>query len=87
VEQLATFTRRLFTDMHPTAATVNGLLIPVLQLVTPLLLVHAYQASKGSESAPLAWPIVPRYALYGAVFFLVLLFGDFTGTQFIYFQF
>ena len=31
------------------------------------------------------WPV--RYALYGAVFYLVLLFGDFEGAQFIYFQF
>ena len=59
----------------------------MLQIVAPLLAVHAYQAWKGSESAPLAWPIVPRYARFGAVFFLVLLFGDFEGAQFIYFQF
>ena len=40
-----------------------------------------------SCEAPRAWPILVRYALYGAVFWLVLLWGDFAGAQFIYFQF
>lgn len=87
VHQLATFTRLLFTNLRPTVMTIDSLLVPMLQIVIPLLLLHVYQARKGSESAPTAWPLVPRYALYGAVFFLVLLFGDFEGTQFIYFQF
>jgi len=87
VPQLLTFTHQLFTNLRFTITTIDSLLIPTLQILTPLLLVHAYQAWKGSESAPLAWPLVPRYALYGAVFFLVLLFGDFQGAQFIYFQF
>ena len=87
MHQLWTFTRLLLTNMRPTLTTVDSLLMPMLQIAIPLLLVHVYQARKGSESAPTAWPLVPRYALYGAVFFLVLLFGDFEGTQFIYFQF
>jgi D-alanyl-lipoteichoic acid acyltransferase DltB (MBOAT superfamily) len=87
VPQLATFTRLLFTSLQPSVTTVDSLLVPMLWILIPLLAVHGYQAWKGSESAPLAWPLVPRYALYGAVFFLVLLFGDFEGTQFIYFQF
>jgi len=49
--------------------------------------VHVAQAREGSESAPVSWPLPVRYALYGAVFYLVLLFGDFEGAQFIYFQF
>jgi hypothetical protein len=32
-------------------------------------------------------PLPVRYALFGAVGYLVLLFGDFEGAQFIYFQF
>ena len=46
------------------------------------------QARRGIGIAPCwgcRWPV--RYALYGAVFYLVLLFGDFEGAQFIYFQF
>jgi hypothetical protein len=30
---------------------------------------------------------VPRYAVYGAIFYLILLWGQFGGSQFIYFQF
>jgi hypothetical protein len=61
--------------------------VPFLEIVTPLLMVHIYQARRGSESAPLALPLVSRYALYGAVGYLIVLFGDFEGAQFIYFQF
>ena len=56
-------------------------------MVGPLLVVHIYQARHDSESAPLALVPPIRYALYGAVFYLVLLFGSFEGAQFIYFQF
>jgi alginate O-acetyltransferase complex protein AlgI len=87
MRQVADFTRLLFTGFQPTAATVDSLLVPLLQIVMPLLVVHAFQARKGTESAPLSWPLVPRYATYGAVFYLVLLFGAFEGAQFIYFQF
>jgi D-alanyl-lipoteichoic acid acyltransferase DltB (MBOAT superfamily) len=85
--QLAAFTRLLFTDLRPSAMTLQSLVVPLLWVVTPLILVHVYQARKGSETAPveLSWPW--RYALYGAVFYLTLLFGDFEGAQFIYFQF
>ena len=63
------------------------LLLPVVFIVGPLLVVHIYQARRGSESAPLSLVPPVRYALYCAVFYLVLLFGSFKGAQFIYFQF
>jgi D-alanyl-lipoteichoic acid acyltransferase DltB (MBOAT superfamily) len=86
-DQLARFTRLIVTDLRVTAFTINSLLIPILQIVLPLLVVHVFQARRGSELAPVDLPVVVRYALYGAVFYLVLLFGDFEGAQFIYFQF
>ena len=64
-----------------------SLVVPLLEIVTPLLIVHIYQARRGSESAPLTLGTVTRYALYGAVGYLIVLFGDFQGAQFIYFQF
>ena len=85
--QIGEFSRLLFTDLSASATTVRSLLMPFLQIVTPLLVVHIYQARRGSESAPLTLSLVPRYALYGAVGYLTLLFGDFGGAQFIYFQF
>ena len=85
--QVARFTRVLFTEFVTSASTVSGLAVPWLQIVAPLLAVHIYQARRASESAPAAWPFAARCALYGAVGFLILLFGDFGGAQFIYFQF
>ena len=74
-------------DFRPTRTTVDSLLMPLLLIVIPLLAVHIYQARHDSEDAPLALPVVVRYALYGALFWAVLLWGDFEGAQFIYFQF
>ena len=87
IGQAGRLTRLIVTDFRVTATTVDSLLLPLLQVVAPLLLVHAYQARRGTEDAPFHWPMAARYALYGAVFYLVLLWGDFEGAQFIYFQF
>jgi D-alanyl-lipoteichoic acid acyltransferase DltB (MBOAT superfamily) len=87
VAQLAEFSRLLVTDLRPSASTVGSLLVPCVLTIAPLLAVHIHQARRGSELAPLAAPLPWRYAVYGAVFYLVLLFGDFEGAQFIYFQF
>jgi alginate O-acetyltransferase complex protein AlgI len=85
--QIARFTRLLATDLRPGPSTMASLVVPLLDIVTPLLIVHIYQARRGSESAPLTLGTATRYALYGAVGYLIVLFGDFQGAQFIYFQF
>jgi D-alanyl-lipoteichoic acid acyltransferase DltB (MBOAT superfamily) len=87
VQQIALLVRSLIFDFHTTPQTMNALLVPMVRILTPLLVVHLYQAHKGSELAVLDLPRPVRYALYGAVFYCVLLFGDFQGAQFIYFQF
>lgn len=87
VPQVLTFARLLVTDLRPAANTVESLLVPCLEILAPLLIVHIYQARKGTELAVLRLPLPVRYSLYVAVFYLVLLFGDFEGAQFIYFQF
>jgi hypothetical protein len=53
----------------------------------PLLVVHAWEARRGDLLALIEVPRVWRYSLYAAVFYLTLLFGDFGGSEFIYFQF
>jgi D-alanyl-lipoteichoic acid acyltransferase DltB (MBOAT superfamily) len=53
----------------------------------PLLLVHAWEARRGTLLSLIEAPQVWRYSLYAAVFYLTLLFGDFGGSEFIYFQF
>jgi D-alanyl-lipoteichoic acid acyltransferase DltB (MBOAT superfamily) len=79
--------RTVVTDFAPTASTWGSLTLPFLQIVAPFLVVHVFQARRGSEMAPMQLPLVVRYGLYGALFWLVLLFGSFQGAQFIYFQF
>ena len=53
----------------------------------PLVLLHGYEWWKDDLLAVPKLPLVPRYAVYGAIFYLILLFGSFGGAQFIYFQF
>ena len=85
--QIADFTVRLFSDFRPSTMTMPLMVEPLLLILVPFLIVHVYQARRGSESAPLGLARPVRYALYGLVFYLVLLFGNFEGTEFIYFQF
>jgi alginate O-acetyltransferase complex protein AlgI len=87
VAQVAELSQALVTSWAPTALTWKSLALPLLQIAAPFLLVHVLQARRGSELAPMQLPLAARYAVYGAVFLLVLLFGDFQGAQFIYFQF
>jgi alginate O-acetyltransferase complex protein AlgI len=87
VSQVAEFTRLLVTRLRLGPSSVSTLVVPLVAIVTPFLVVHAYQARRGTELAALTLPRPLQYALYGAVFYLVLLFGDFQGAQFIYFQF
>lgn len=85
--QLTDFTARLFTGPWFSAGAWEVLVAPLLLIVSPLLVVHAYQAAHDDELAVLRLPRSVRYAIYGAVFYLVVLFGDFEGAEFIYFQF
>lgn len=85
--QVLDFTRRLVTDLTFSATTIPSLLEPLLWIVAPLLAVHIWQAKHDDELAIFRLPTVVRYALYAGLFWLVLVFGDFEGAEFIYFQF
>jgi len=85
--QVWDFTGRLVTDPSLTATTWHTLLVPFLFIVSPLLVVHIYQARHDDELAVLRLPRAVRYAVYGAVGWLTLVFGNFQGGEFIYFQF
>ncbi len=87
VSQVFDLTRRVAVDLLPTLLTLPAVLAAIVPIVGPLMVVHAYQARRDSESAPLQLVPPVRYALYAGVFYLVLLFGSFEGAQFIYFQF
>jgi alginate O-acetyltransferase complex protein AlgI len=60
---------------------------PLLGYVTPLLLLHGWEAWRGDLLAVSKLPLLLRYAIYVALAYLTVLFGEFAGSQFIYFQF
>jgi alginate O-acetyltransferase complex protein AlgI len=53
----------------------------------PLLLVHGYEAWRRDLHAVPSLPLLPRYVTVVGLAYLTLLFGEFGGSQFIYFQF
>jgi alginate O-acetyltransferase complex protein AlgI len=87
VRQIFRIVGLVFTNFHLAPNTMASVIVPFLWVVTPLMVVHVYQKLKGSELAVLDLHPPVRYALYVAVVYLIFLFGDFQGAQFIYFQF
>jgi D-alanyl-lipoteichoic acid acyltransferase DltB (MBOAT superfamily) len=71
---------RLSPEMVPEVATLAGFALP-------LVLLHGYEWWKDDLLAVPRLPLVPRYLVYGALFYITLLFGWYGGEQFIYFQF
>ena len=67
---------------------MTGILVPLLLYTTPLLVVHLVEARADDVlvGAAAARSGV-RYAIYVATLYLILLFGNFGGSDFIYFQF
>ena len=44
-------------------------------------------ARRGSLETVAAWPRVARYSVYVAIVYAIVLFGNFEGSEFIYFRF
>ena len=84
---LAELTRSLFTRFAPASVDVTGLLVPLLLYTLPLLAVHLREAWSDDVLAVPRLQIGLRYAVYAATLYLILLFGNFGGSDFIYFQF
>ena len=84
--QIGSLTAALFTDFSA-ASLDRALLVPLLQHTAPLLAVHAVEAwyDDGLAVPKLAPPV--RYCVYTATVYLTVLFGNFGGAEFIYFQF
>lgn len=85
--QLAELTASLCTRFAPATIDLNGLLVPLLLYVTPLVLVHACEAWFDDVLIVRRLPVGVRYSVYAATLYLTLLFGNFGGSEFIYFQF
>ena len=59
----------------------------LLLFTTPLLVVHACEAWFDDVLVVRKLPLAVRYSVYAATFYLTMLFGNFGGAAFIYFQF
>ena len=77
----------LVADFAPGTAALRTFGIPILAYTAPLLVVQAIEARKDDLAAVLSLPVAVRYSVYVALIYLTILFGDFAGSQFIYFQF
>jgi D-alanyl-lipoteichoic acid acyltransferase DltB (MBOAT superfamily) len=87
IKTLGTMTASLFTNFAPSTVDVSGLLLPLLLYTLPLIAVHLREAAADDVLVvPKLRPTV-RYTVYAATLYLILLFGNFGGSDFIYFQF
>ena len=66
---------------------MTGILLPLLLYTTPLLVVHLVEAWADDLLVVPRLRLGVRYAIYVATIYLIVLFGNFGGSDFIYFQF
>jgi alginate O-acetyltransferase complex protein AlgI len=87
LRKLGELTRSLVVDFAPATIDVTGLLVPLLLYTTPLLVVHLVEARADDVLVVPRLRTVVRYSIYVATLYLIFLFGNFGGSDFIYFQF
>lgn len=85
--QIVSMTGELFAGQWDVTPMANEATWSLAGYGLPLLVLHGYEAWKDDLLAIPRLPLVPRYAIYAAMLYLVLLFGQYGGAQFIYFQF
>jgi len=85
--QVVLLTGRLFTSFSPSWDVLANVGLPLLVYAGPLLIIHVAEARRGHLNVVLGWPTVARYTVYAAIVYTIVLFGNFEGSEFIYFQF
>jgi D-alanyl-lipoteichoic acid acyltransferase DltB (MBOAT superfamily) len=85
--QIGDLTARLVGNFAPGSADVQGLLVPLLLYTVPLLAIHVMEALQDDVLIVPRLPLWVRYSIYTATLYLTILFGNFGGAEFIYFQF
>jgi alginate O-acetyltransferase complex protein AlgI len=78
---------RIATSFMPAPGTEWAVLLPILLYAGPMLVVHLAEARADTLDVVRRWRPVLRYSVYVALAYLIVLFGDFEGSEFIYFQF
>src|SRR5436190_22784214 len=87
LHDLGALATSLFTNFAPASVDVTGALVPLLLYTGPLLIIHALEARADDVLVVLRMPVAIRYTVYVATMYLIFLFGNFGGSEFIYFQF
>ena len=87
LSQAVLLTGRVFTAFDPSWAVLRAVGLPLLLHAGPLLVIHTAEATAGSLDTVAGWPRLARYSVYVAMVYTIVLFGDYEGSDFIYFQF
>jgi hypothetical protein len=87
VAQAASMTRAVFLGFHPSEAVITTLGWPLLGYAAPLIVLHAAEWRADDLAVVFRWPTALRWAVTAALVYLIVLFGNFEGSKFIYFQF
>ncbi len=80
-------TEALVTGWFQPSQAAGDHALQLLFYAGPLVAVHAWEAWRRDLEAVPKLPLVARYAVLVALAYLTVLFGEFGGSQFIYFQF
>jgi D-alanyl-lipoteichoic acid acyltransferase DltB (MBOAT superfamily) len=86
-EQLIRMTSSLAGGWNFTSPDAVSYMARLIFFAGPLLLVHAYEAWRDDVMAVFALPRSVRYALCFLLFYSTVLWGEFGGSEFIYFRF
>jgi D-alanyl-lipoteichoic acid acyltransferase DltB (MBOAT superfamily) len=85
--QAAGLTGRLLTGGDAAWTVGADVGVPVLLYAGPLVLLQLAEATRGDLCAIPRLPTVVRYSVYAALIYMLVLFGDFRASEFIYVQF
>ena len=85
--QAAGLTGRLLGGGDLSWAVLTNMGGPVLLYAGPLVVLHLAEAARGDLNAIPRAPLVVRYSVYAALIYTIVLFSDFRGSEFLYFQF
>jgi D-alanyl-lipoteichoic acid acyltransferase DltB (MBOAT superfamily) len=85
--QAAAFSGRLLAGGDVSWEVLSSVGAPVAVYAGPMMAIHAVEAARGDLEAIPRAPLVVRYSIYAALIYALVLFSDFRGSEFLYFQF
>ena len=87
LHRLRELTYALFMNFSPRSIDGYGLALPLALYAAPLIAVHLIEAWADDVLVVPRLAVAVRYSIYVATLYLIFLFGNFGGSDFIYFQF